>query len=122
MERKALIIDDSKSLRTLLRIFLEAKGFEITEAPNGRKGFEELERMGKCHLILLDWYMPVMNGQEFIKALEKDPAYSSIPLMMVTTQANIEDVQGILQEGFREYLKKPFTPEGLYEKLALLGF
>jgi len=70
---------------------------------------------------LVDWNMPEMNGLEFIVAVRKEPRYKSMTLMMVTTESEQGQIVRALAAGAHEYVIKPFTPDAIVEKLALLG-
>ena len=72
-------------------------------------------------VILVDWNMPEMNGLDFVKAIRADPKYSAVPLMMVTTETEIEQMYLALEAGANEYVMKPFTDEVIADKLRLLG-
>ena len=65
--------------------------------------------------------MPEMNGLEFVKAIRADPKYRKVPLMMVTTETEIEQMSRALEAGANEYVMKPFTDEVIGDKLRLLG-
>lgn len=72
-------------------------------------------------VILVDWNMPEMNGLDFVKAIRADPKYCDVPLMMVTTETEIEQMYRALEAGANEYVMKPFTDEVIADKLRLLG-
>ena len=118
---RALVIDDSRAIRLILSRTLQELGFETLEAGNGREALEVLEREGPVHLALVDWNMPVMDGLEFVQAARARPAWSSMRVMMVTTETEIERVVKALEAGADEYVMKPFTRDVIAEKLAILG-
>jgi len=118
---RALIVDDSKSMRMILGKYLREIGYEITEAADGQQALDRLNAGEQVGLALVDWNMPVMNGYEFVCAVRANMLLSDIRIMMVTTEASMENVQRALAAGANEYLMKPFTKELLLEKLALLG-
>jgi two-component system chemotaxis response regulator CheY len=72
-------------------------------------------------VILVDWNMPEMNGLDFVKTIRADPRYREVPLMMVTTETEIEQMYRALEAGANEYVMKPFTDEVIADKLRLLG-
>ena len=72
-------------------------------------------------VILVDWNMPEMNGLDFVKSIRADPKYAQVPLMMVTTETEIEQMYRALEAGANEYVMKPFTDEVIADKLRLLG-
>ncbi len=118
---RALVIDDSKPMRSILAKFLHELGYATTDATNGRHALEELQRLGPPDLALVDWNMPEMNGLEFVQAVRADHQYDQVPLMMVTTETDMERVASALEAGANEYVMKPFTKEIILEKLQLLG-
>ena len=117
---RALVIDDSRTVRSIIGKILRDEGLEVVEAGNGREGLEQLGRTPDVELVLVDWNMPEMNGLDFIKAVRAQRAYDPIRIMMVTTETEQEQVVRALEAGANEYLMKPFTPEVLIAKLSLL--
>lgn len=117
----ALIIDDSRGMRSILCRMVQQLGFETEEAVNGRDALERLKQIGKPALVLVDWNLPVMNGLEFIRSVRADSAYDAVPLVMVTTETEISQISLALESGANEYVMKPFTQEVLQGKLELLG-
>ncbi len=117
----ALIIDDSKAMRTILRGILVNLGFNVLEAADGREAIEQMELSTDIALALVDWNMPVMNGFEFISEVRSSNVYDGTKLMMVTTEAEMDSVIAALEAGADEYLMKPFTTEAVLEKLEILG-
>lgn len=118
---KALIIDDSKAMRSILSRMLQGLGFEVLEASNGREGLQRLQAIGKVDLALVDWNMPEMNGLEFIRTVRAEQSYDGVLLMMVTTETEMENVVRALAAGANEYVMKPFTQEIILEKLQIFG-
>ena len=117
----ALIVDDSRAMRTILGQFLKGLGFRTIEAGDGSQGLARLEEAGGADLALVDWNMPVMDGIEFVRAVRLLPRHDSMRLMMVTTEAEMENVVRALQAGADEYVTKPFTREVIAQKLELMG-
>jgi two-component system chemotaxis response regulator CheY len=118
---KAIVIDDSRATRVILKRTLSAQGFEVLEAGDGRQAIDELEKTGPIDLALVDWNMPVMTGYEFIVEIRSRPAFAGMSIMMVTTESETSQVQLALDAGANEYIMKPFTEDVLKEKLMLLG-
>jgi two-component system chemotaxis response regulator CheY len=118
----ALVVDDSKTIRLLLREQLKTLGFEVTEAGDGHQALNRLKKMSQVDLVLVDWNMPDMDGISFVRAVRAESVYASLPLMMVTTHADLIHVTLALEAGANEYIMKPFTADILREKLQLLGF
>ena len=118
----ALVIDDSRAMRMILRRTLTRLGFGVTEAADGQLALDALAEAGTLpDVALIDWNMPVMNGLEFIKAVRRTPAYRQMSLMMVTTESEQANIVRALAAGAHEYVLKPFGDEVIEEKLALLG-
>jgi two-component system chemotaxis response regulator CheY len=118
---RALIVDDSKSIRMILGKTLREISFEVTEAADGQQALDRLNSGEQVDLMLVDWNMPVMNGYELVCAVRANALLSNIRIMMVTTESSMNNVQDALKAGANEYLMKPFTKELLVEKLALMG-
>lgn len=118
---KALVVDDSRATRTILRHALTQEGFEVIEAGDGRQALNELGKAGPVDLALVDWNMPVMTGYELICEVRARKDLDRMAIMMVTTETESEQVQRALDAGANEYVMKPFTPDVLKEKLLLLG-
>ncbi len=118
--RKALVIDDSLAVRSLLSSFLETMDFEVTEAGDGREALQHLNSRGPFDLALVDIHMPEMNGIEFVQAVRAD-LNNKIRLMMVTTESDKSQVSKAMQAGANEYVMKPFTKQMIQEKLTILG-
>jgi two-component system chemotaxis response regulator CheY len=117
----ALVVDDSDVIRKILTAYLHKLGFEVTAAINGREALEQLHRMERADVALVDWNMPEMDGIAFLREVRADVQYDSLPVMMVTTNSELENVSEALEAGANEYIMKPFTAEMLKEKLELLG-
>lgn len=121
-ELHALIVDDSRAMRGILKRILLSAGFSaIGEAANGREGLEWLGKEETPDIVLLDWNMPEMNGLEMLRQLRADERFAALSVMMVTTEIELEHVEQALLAGANEYIMKPFTPEAIAEKLELLG-
>ncbi|MFN8545614.1 MAG: response regulator [Candidatus Binatia bacterium] len=117
---RALVVDDSRAIRVVIGRLLREVGFEVVEAGNGREGLERLKE-GRPDVILVDWNMPEMNGFEFVVAVRAQSAWDDVPLMMVTTETETEQMARALEAGANEYVMKPFSRDALLEKLAVLG-
>ena len=118
---RALIVDDSRFIRQYMRQLLEGMGTTCEEAADGREAIETLGRAAGFDFMLLDVNMPQMNGLECVKALREVGLHPPMKVMMVTTEADNSFICRALEYGADEFLMKPFTPEGLHEKLAMLG-
>jgi two-component system chemotaxis response regulator CheY len=119
---RALIVDDSRFVRGVLRRMLEERGIDCAEAGDGQAGMDQLHSLGAVpfDLALVDWNMPVMDGFEMLKQLRAE-GFAAMKVMMVTTEAENDFIIRALDAGADEYLMKPFDGEALSEKLAMLG-
>ncbi|MGQ0843545.1 MAG: response regulator [Sporichthyaceae bacterium] len=117
----AMVIDDSRAMRSILRRIVTDLGFECVEAGDGQ---EALNKMGEGQMpdvCLVDWNMPVLDGLSFIQSVRSRPEYRQVTLMMVTTEGEHAQIVRALAAGAHEYVIKPFTPDAIGDKLALLG-
>ncbi len=114
---KALVVDDSRAMRTIIGQILKGLGFEIVEAGNGREGIDRLKTSEVPRVAMVDWNMPEMNGLEFVKNVRSLPEYDSMRIMMVTTETEMTRMAEAIQSGANEYVMKPFTRESLLQKL-----
>jgi two-component system chemotaxis response regulator CheY len=118
---KALVVDDSRAMRVILKNQLEGAGFKVVEAGDGKQALDRLKELGAMDLALVDWNMPVMTGYELICAVRAQKSFDGMSIMMVTTESESSQVQKALAAGANEYVMKPFTPQMLREKLMMLG-
>jgi two-component system chemotaxis response regulator CheY len=119
---KALVVDDSRAVRMILAKTLRDLGYEVIEATNGKEALDviEAEKTG-ITLVLADWNMPEVNGLDLLKQLRRNPALSSLVVIMVTTETELDQMTAALEAGANEYVMKPFTKDILVEKLQLAG-
>jgi two-component system chemotaxis response regulator CheY len=122
-----MVIDDSRAMRLILKRIVAQLGFDVVEAGNGQEAMDYLktnvlEGEGEIPgLALVDWNMPEMNGLEFVTAVRAEPRLRGMTLMMVTTESEQSQIVRALASGAHEYVIKPFTPDAIIDKLALLG-
>jgi two-component system chemotaxis response regulator CheY len=120
---RALIVDDSRAMRTILsRILRKAGAREIREASDGQQAIQLLGTGELPDVALVDWNMPNMNGLELVVALRHRVEWRRIAIIMCTTENEHSQVVRALAAGAHEYLIKPFDESALLEKLAILGF
>ncbi len=118
---KALVIDDAKAMRMILRQVLTSLDFEVSEASDGREGIEKLRKLPGLDLVLVDFYMPDMDGIEFVRAVRSDSAYDAVRLLIVTSEDDPTRIDMALHTGANDYLKKPFGRLDVLEKIRGLG-
>lgn len=118
---RALIVDDSRAMRRIEADLMKQLGFETADAVHGKDALEKLIAGPRPDVVLVDWNMPEMNGLELIRSLRARPEFANLPLMMVTTETEMEQMVTALEAGANEYVMKPFGKETLAEKLQLLG-
>ena len=119
---KALVVDDSKTIRIILGRILKELGYEVCEAGNGKEALKVMEsEKAAVNLVLADWNMPEMNGLELLKQLRLDSDLASLKIIMVTTETELDHIVSALRAGANEYVMKPFTKDILREKLELVG-
>jgi two-component system chemotaxis response regulator CheY len=118
----ALVVDDSRAMRMVLRRALERLGFAVYEASHGREALAVLGALPAVPaLALVDWNMPEMDGLEFIKVIHADRRWSSMMVMMVTSEGEPARLVEALTAGAHEYLVKPFEQDVFVNKLNLHG-
>ena len=118
---RALIVDDSRATRSVIKKILIEVGFEVFEAAHGVEALQRLKDLGQPDVLLVDWNMPEMNGYDLVCAVRGDHQYDKVPLMMVTSETEMSQMARALEAGANEYVMKPFTKEAISDKLALLG-
>jgi two-component system, cell cycle response regulator len=115
MRYKVLTVDDSKTVRIIVRKAFKNYDCDILEAGNGIEGLAVAAKESP-DLILLDITMPVMDGVEMLTKLKSDPKLKAIPVIMLTAEGGRDNVLKIAKIGVRDYLVKPFKEEALIEK------
>jgi two-component system cell cycle response regulator len=115
MRNKILTVDDSKTVRIIVKKAFKTYDCEILEAANGVEGLA-LAAKSMPDLILLDVTMPVMDGVEMLTKLKADPQLKGIPVMMLTAEGGRDHVLKIAKIGVRDYIVKPFEEDVLIEK------
>ena len=117
-----MVVDDSRAMRMILSRALQGFGYQVTQATNGKDALEQIHRDGsQVGLLLVDWNMPEMNGLDFVKNLRAEPRFGAVPIIMVTTETEADQMMAALEAGANEYVIKPFTNETIEDKLRMLG-
>ncbi len=119
MAYNVLIVDDSQTMRKVIRKSVTMSGFEMgtcLEAEDGQQALAIIRTHG-IDLILADVNMPVMNGLEMLKELRKDEQHRDIPVILITAAGNEKGLEEARALGIQGYIQKPFHPEALREIL-----
>jgi DNA-binding response OmpR family regulator len=119
MARKILVVDDEPQLVDLIKIRLEANGYEVIVAYDGREALERARRE-KIDLIILDLMLPKIDGYMVCGLLKKDTRHSAIPIIMLTAKIQKGDMKLGKEMGADAYITKPFDPKTLLSKVAEL--
>ena len=120
MSKTILIVDDSLSLRTVVRMALERAGYAVLEASDGRQGLAQLDKGGKVNLIVSDVNMPNMNGIEFVTEVKKHPKHRFLPVIMLTTENQRDKMEQGRAAGAKAWIVKPFDPPQLLDAVSKL--
>jgi two-component system chemotaxis response regulator CheY len=107
---KILVVDDDKTTRKILGIYLKSKGYTVAYAENG---LDAMEKLGteNINLVMTDLNMPYMDGLELIKNIRADETFSEVPILMVTTEADDEERRKATEAGADGYLVKPVSAD-----------
>jgi two-component system chemotaxis response regulator CheY len=119
MAKKILIVDDSSSVRTVARMALREKGYDVVEAGNGQEALKVLQT-DRCHLVISDVNMPVMDGITLLKEIKANPNYKFTPVIMLTTEAGEDKKQEGRAAGAKAWITKPFQPQLLVDAVSKL--
>lgn len=118
---KALLVEDSRAMRTFMGTIVRKLGIEVHEAEHGLDALDRIDSLDALDLLLVDWNMPEMNGYELVKHLRADETYAAMRIVMVTSESDLENMVSALEAGADEYLMKPFSAEELEGKLIQIG-
>lgn len=114
---KVLVVDDFATMRKIIKNVLKQINIEnVLEAENGKHALTILKN-DVVDLIISDWIMPEMTGIEFLKACKSDEAIKKIPFIMVTAEAQKDNIMEAIKSGVDNYIVKPFTPDKLREAI-----
>ncbi|MDX2252742.1 MAG: chemotaxis response regulator CheY [Nitrospira sp.] len=114
---KILVVDDMTTMRRIVKNILKQLGFaNIEEAENGQEALQKL-RAEPFGFVVSDWNMPVMTGIDMLRAIRADPQLKTLPVLMVTAEAQQANLVEAIQAGVSNYIVKPFTAETMQEKL-----
>ena len=116
---KVLIIEDEAEVRNAVRILLLAEGYEVVEAAYGQDGCGKAIS-NKPDLILLDLMMPVMDGFAVLRKLKSNQGTKRIPVIMLTSRIDAASERRCMQDGAADYVKKPWGPGELEDRIAII--
>ncbi len=117
MSKKILAVDDSGSLRQMLSFTLRSGGYQVVDAIDGVDGLQKAQA-SPFDLVLTDQNMPNMDGLTLIRRLREEPAYRSVPILMLTTESSTEMKNKGREAGANGWMVKPFDPNKLLEVVA----
>ncbi len=120
MAFNVLIVDDSSSMRAIIKKVIKLSGFSVGKFLVAADGKEALKMLADewVDLVLTDINMPNMNGMELVAEMKKDGLMRSIPVVMVTTEGSEKKMQEAMDLGASGYVKKPFLPEDIKRTLS----
>jgi two-component system chemotaxis response regulator CheY len=114
---KVLVVDDFATMRKIIKNVLKQINIDnVLEAENGKHALTVLKN-DTVDLIISDWIMPEMTGIEFLKACKADETIRKIPFIMVTAEAQKDNIMEAIKSGVDNYIVKPFTPDKLREAI-----
>ena len=122
MAYNILVVDDSLTMRSVIKKTIRASGFKAGQLLNASNGKEALDILKEewIDLVFTDYNMPGMNGMELIVEMKKDELLKAVPVVMITTEGSRQRVNEFMEKGAVAYIKKPFTPEEIRHKLKLI--
>ncbi|MBA5873411.1 MAG: chemotaxis protein CheY [Nitrospira sp. CR1.2] len=114
---KILVVDDMSTMRRIVKNILKQLGFNnLEEAENGQEALTKL-KADTYGFVVSDWNMPVMMGIDMLRAIRADEKLKKIPVLMVTAEAQKENLMEAVQAGVSNYVVKPFTAETMQDKI-----
>ena len=111
MAKKVMVVDDSRTMRQQVGIILTAAGFEVIEADDGIDGLEKIQQTADLAMVLCDINMPRMDGLDMLAAVKRDPRFTDLPFLMLTTEGQPALITRAKQSGARGWIVKPFKPD-----------
>lgn len=121
MPRSALIVDDSRLIRAIVRNMLEPLGFEVSDAASGREALLQCEAKSPA-LVVLDWWMDDMTGPEVASAIRALTDRPQPRILLCSTETRVGEIRKAMRAGANSYLLKPFDRDKLAHRLQRFGF
>lgn len=118
--KTCLIVDDSRTIRSVARRMIEGLNFATVEAENGEEALNHC-KASMPDVILLDWHMPVMNGIEFLRALRKTDEGDRPVVVFCTTESDMTKIMEAIAAGANEFIMKPFDADIIESKFSQVG-
>ncbi|HEY3667462.1 MAG TPA: response regulator [Polyangiaceae bacterium] len=120
MAKRVLVVDDSATVRQQVRAALGSGDFLLMEAGDGTEGAEIINQFSDLAAVICDVNMPRMSGLDMVEAVKKDPKHTRLPIVMLTTEGQLELVQRAKAAGAKGWIVKPFKPELLLAAIRKL--
>ena len=118
-KERILVVDDEPDIRDILRLTLEAEGYEVHEAADGEEAMQRVRRVNPS-LILLDYKLPRVEGPQVCRTMKRDLLLQNLPIIMLTSKGEVSDkVEGI-NAGADDYVVKPFDPPELLARVRMI--
>src|SRR5579859_2399922 len=111
--KKILIVDDSKTVRDHVRGILEAAGYDVAEATDGKEGLDRLRQQPDFAMVICDVQMPNMTGIAMVEQLKADGLIAKLPVIMLTTEAQVTLITRAKAAGAKGWMVKPYKAEHL---------
>jgi two-component system chemotaxis response regulator CheY len=113
MGKKIIVVDDSRTVRVQVGSALKGAGYDVIEAIDGKEGVAMIEAHLDAAMVICDVNMPNLNGLEMLAAVKQDGKHASLPIVMLTTEAQPALVEQAKRHGAKGWIVKPFKPESL---------
>lgn len=120
MAKTILVVDDSSSLRTVVKLALNRSGYDVIEAGDGVEALQRLDASAKVHLIVSDVNMPQMDGITFVKQVKQHARHKFTPVIMLTTEGQEAKKNEGRAAGAKAWITKPFNPPQLLDAVSKL--
>lgn len=119
-QRTILVVEDDRDIAKLIQYCLAREGFAVRQAADGEQALQEFELAQLPDLVIMDVMLPYRSGYELLANLRRRPAWSEVPVIMLTSRGREEDVVQGLDLGASDYLVKPFRPSELTARIRKL--